>query len=142
MSDSLGEAVYGLLTGVAEDFAEPFDVYVAGEAPAIASAPFVTYQRSGATAGRMTTTAQLGLRRLQIDVYAPRPSLAEEIADAVELAMGGLSAATGPASVALEGGFDRAEGTYRITDYPEVLDDGSRIYRVILTFEQREQLAI
>jgi hypothetical protein len=44
--------------------------------------------------------------------------------------------------VALEGGFDRAEGTYRITDYPEVLDDGSRIYRVILTFEQREQLAI
>ncbi len=142
MSDSLGEAVYAVLSALGAEHDPAFDVYVAGDAPANAAAPFVTYQRSGATAGRMTTTAQLGLRRLQVDVYASLPSVAEGIADAVELAMGALSAAAGPSSVALEGGFDRAEGTYRITDYPEVLDDGSRIYRVILTFEQREQLAI
>lgn len=136
MSDTLGEAIYGVLSAL------EVPVYIAGQSPSTAVAPFITYQRSSATAGRLTTRAQLGLRRVQVDVYAGSPSGAEELADQVEAAMIQLSAAGGPLATTLEGGFDRAEGSYRITDYPEVLDDGSRIYRVILTFEQREQLAI
>lgn len=138
MSDILGEAVYSLLTSL--EGAPP--VYIAGQSPANAVAPFITYQRSGATAGRLTTGSQLGIRRIQVDVYAASPSAAEVLADQVEELMLGLESAGGPLATPLLGGFDRAEGTYRFTDYPEVLDDGSRIYRIILTFEQREQLAI
>lgn len=142
MSDNLGEAVYGLLSALGADTTPAFDVYIAGDVPASAAGPFVTYQRAGATAGALTTTSQLGVRRVQIDVYAARASEVETIADTIEAAMSGFDAATGPLATPMLGGFDRAEGTYRITDYPQVLDDGSRIHRVILTFEQREQLII
>jgi hypothetical protein len=142
MSDTFGEAVYSLLAGLQAGSEIPFAVYVAGDSPANAPAAFVTYQRSAASANRMTTSAQLGLRRLQIDVYADRPSAVEYLADLIEVAVLQLSAPGSPLAIVLEGGFDRAEGTYRITDYPEIMDDGRKIHRVILTFEQREQLAI
>lgn len=143
MTDTLGAALYGLLTTVAAEEEQPtFDVYVAGDAPAKAPLPFVTYQRSAARAAAMTTSAQMGMRRVQINVYATDSELAEDIADRVEAAMIDLEAAGSSGATTLTGGFERAEGSYRVTDYPGLRDDGTRAFRVILTFEQREQLAM
>ena len=121
MADTVGETIYSALTAVSAECEFPFAVYVAGDAPAEAPLPFVEYQRASARAENLRVNAMSGARRFIFDVYASLPSQAETIADAIEEGLKRLTVAGGAGATPLVGGLTRAEGTYRVTDYPEAV---------------------
>ena len=133
MSTAISQAIYEALAEAVE-----VPTYLEGDVPDNAGFPYLVYGLGAVNTSRMSIASRMQVRDLTVQVLATGLEEADALADAVEEAIVGISVAAANEIDPFPGGFERAEGVWRVYDTDPSEIDGDRYYRIVLSFEQRE----